>query len=197
MRTGPGTSYASKGYVKPGTYTITSEKSGWGKLSTNGYWVKLSYTEKVKETTASSSSKPSTTTTASTSSSTSASTSASKMSVKITASDVNMRTGAGTKYKSKGKVTKGKVYGIKAIKNGWGQLSTNGYWVSLKYAKLSGTTKVKISASDLNMRTGAGIAYKTKGHVKKGSYTLKAIKNGWGQLSSNGYWVSLNYIKLV
>lgn len=47
------------------------------------------------------------------------------------------------------------------------------------------------------MRTGAGIAYKTKGHVKKGSYTLKAIKNGWGQLSSNGYWVSLNYIKLV
>ena len=116
--------------------------------------------------------------------------------VKITAKDLRMRTGPGTSYASKGYVKPG-TYTIISEKSGWGKLSTNGYWVSLKYAKLSGKTKVKISASDLNMRTGAGIIYKTKGHVKKGTYTLKTIKNGWGQLASNGYWVSLNYVKLI
>lgn len=47
IRTGPGVSYASKGYIKPGVYTITEEKNGWGKLKSGAGWIKLSYTTKI------------------------------------------------------------------------------------------------------------------------------------------------------
>ena len=51
-RKGPGTSYASYGYIEPGVYTIVDEQNGWGLLKAyadkrNG-WIKLSYTEKIK-----------------------------------------------------------------------------------------------------------------------------------------------------
>ena len=46
-RTGPGTSYKKKGYIKPGTYVISKTSNGWGKLKTNGYCIKLSYTTKI------------------------------------------------------------------------------------------------------------------------------------------------------
>jgi len=46
-RTGPGTSYKSKGSYKKGTVcTIVAVKNGWGKTS-KGYWLKLSYTKKI------------------------------------------------------------------------------------------------------------------------------------------------------
>ena len=44
MRTGPGILYTRKGFIKPGIYTISETKSGWGKVKSNGYWIKLSYT---------------------------------------------------------------------------------------------------------------------------------------------------------
>jgi hypothetical protein len=50
-RKGPGTSYASYGYIEPGVYTIVDEQDGWGLLKAyedkrNG-WIKLSYTQKI------------------------------------------------------------------------------------------------------------------------------------------------------
>ena len=52
IRKGPGTDYASRGYIKPGTYTIVDEEDGFGLLKAyaagrNG-WVMLKYTEKKK-----------------------------------------------------------------------------------------------------------------------------------------------------
>ena len=47
MRTGPGTSYKRAGYIKPGTYVISQTSNGWGKIKSNGYWIKLSYTTKI------------------------------------------------------------------------------------------------------------------------------------------------------
>ena len=49
-RKGPGRNYASRGYIKPGTYTIVDEQDGWGLLKAfsddrNG-WVMLKYTTK-------------------------------------------------------------------------------------------------------------------------------------------------------
>lgn len=51
IRTGPGTSYASKGFIKPGVYTIVAEVSGagaskWGKLKSGLGWISLDYVEK-------------------------------------------------------------------------------------------------------------------------------------------------------
>ena len=107
MRSGAGTQYKSKGKIKKGVYTITKTKNGWGKLKKNGYWIKLSYTTKVKT-----------------------------YKVRVNVSELNMRGGAGTKYKSKGKIKKG-IYTITKTKNGWGKLKGNGYWIKLSY-----TTKV-------------------------------------------------------
>ena len=50
-RKGPGSSYASYGYIELGIYTIVDEQDGWGLLKAyadqrNG-WIKLSYTERI------------------------------------------------------------------------------------------------------------------------------------------------------
>lgn len=51
IRKGPGTSYGKNGFIKPGVYTITAEKSAngytWGKLKSGAGWIALKYTEKV------------------------------------------------------------------------------------------------------------------------------------------------------
>lgn len=52
IRSGAGTNYASKGYIKPGVYTIVEEADGkgatkWGKLKSGAGWVSLDYCKKV------------------------------------------------------------------------------------------------------------------------------------------------------
>ena len=61
IRTGPGTNYGSKGFIKPGVYTIVAEASGtgaskWGKLKSGAGWISLDYAEKTGSTGAASSS---------------------------------------------------------------------------------------------------------------------------------------------
>lgn len=58
----------------------------------------------------------------------------------------------------------------------------------------TGTYKVRITASTLNVRAGAGTSYKVTTTVKKGGiYTITAEKNGWGKLKSGAGWISLKY----
>ena len=177
MRTGPGTSYKTCGYIKPGTYAITQESNGWGKLSSNGYWVALKYTSKT-----------------SSSSDNGNSSSGTLYKVKVTASALNMRTGPGTSYSSRGKAVKGAIFDIVDTKDGWGQISTTGAWIKLSYTvAVNAEYNVKITAKDLNMRSGPGILYSRKGYIKPGTYTIKATNGDWGQLKSNGYWIKLSY----
>lgn len=177
MRTGPGTSYKTCGYIKPGTYAITQESNGWGKLSSNGYWVALKYTSKT-----------------SSSSNNGNSSSGTLYKVKVTASALNMRTGPGTSYSSRGKAVKGAIFDIVDTKDGWGQISTTGAWIKLSYTvAVNAEYNVKITAKDLNMRSGPGILYARKGYIKPGTYTIKATNGDWGQLKSNGYWIKLSY----
>ena len=177
MRTGPGTSYKTCGYIKPGTYAITQESNGWGKLSSNGYWVALKYTSKT-----------------SSSSDNGNSSSGTLYKVKVTASALNMRTGPGTSYSSRGKAAKGAIFDIVDTKDGWGQISTTGAWIKLSYTvAVSAEYNVRIKATDLNLRSGPGILYARKGYIKPGTYTIKATNGDWGQLKSNGYWIKLSY----
>ena len=177
MRTGPGKSYKTCGYIKPGTYAITQESDGWGKLSSNGYWVALKYTSKT-----------------SSSSDNGNSSSGTLYKVKVTASALNMRTGPGTSYSSRGKAVKGAIFDIVDTKDGWGQISTTGAWIKLSYTvAVNAEYNVKITAKDLNMRSGPGILYARKGYIKPGTYTIKATNGDWGQLKSNGYWIKLSY----
>jgi len=51
IRKGPGTNYASTGFIKPGVYTIVAESTGagatkWGKLKSGAGWISLDYATK-------------------------------------------------------------------------------------------------------------------------------------------------------
>ena len=57
---------------------------------------------------------------------------------------------------------------------------------------------VRITASALNVRAGAGTKYKVNTVVKKNElYTIVDEKDGWGKLKSGAGWISLNYTAKV
>lgn len=64
---------------------------------------------------------------------------------------------------------------------------------------------VRVSISDLNMRTGPGTKYPSIGYIKPGTYTIVEENGKWGRLKSkqryNGKfvdtWISLSYVKKV
>lgn len=60
--------------------------------------------------------------------------------------------------------------------------------------------KVKVSITDLNIRTGAGTNYAVTGHkTGNGVFTIMEVKsgvgstNGWGRLKSGAGWIALDY----
>jgi N-acetylmuramoyl-L-alanine amidase len=55
--------------------------------------------------------------------------------VKIDTAALNVRAGAGTKYKVNTTVKKNEVYTIVEEKNGWGKLKSGAGWISLAYTK--------------------------------------------------------------
>lgn len=58
--------------------------------------------------------------------------------------------------------------------------------------------KIKIVASALNVRAGAGTKYKVVKVLSKDTITrITAIKDGWGQLADGSGWISLNYIHYI
>ncbi len=57
---------------------------------------------------------------------------------------------------------------------------------------------VKVTASALNIRKGAGTSYPVVGCIgDKGTHTIVAEDNGWGKLKSGAGWISLAYTKRV
>ena len=47
IRTGPGTNYSNKGFIKPGVYTIVQTSGKWGKLKSGVGWICLDYAAKI------------------------------------------------------------------------------------------------------------------------------------------------------
>lgn len=47
IRSGPGTKYASKGYIKPGVYTIGQKKGIWLKLKSGEGWISSKFVTKI------------------------------------------------------------------------------------------------------------------------------------------------------
>ena len=61
---------------------------------------------------------------------------------------------------------------------------------------------VKVTATNLNIRAGAGTNHPTKGFIKPGVYTIVEEATGkgatkWGKLKSGIGWISLDYAKRV
>lgn len=60
--------------------------------------------------------------------------------------------------------------------------------------------KVRVTATDLNIRAGAGTNYPSKGFIKPGVYTIVEEAPGkgatkWGKLKSGAGWISLDFAK--
>lgn len=57
---------------------------------------------------------------------------------------------------------------------------------------------VRVTASSLNVRKGAGMVYGVVMTLPKGgAYTIVLEKNGWGKLKSGVGWISLKYTEKV
>lgn len=196
MRSGPGSSYTTKGKIKPGTYTIVHTINNWGKLKNNGYWISLDYATEVKKS-SNNNLKSLSVKGQSISPTFNKSTTSYKVKVANNVSSVTINAAAAD---SKSSVTgTGKIslkVGTNTAKvvvkaeNG----SKKTYTVVIERAS---TYKVKVSVTELNMRSGPGTTYKSKGKIKTGTYVITKTKNGWGKLKKNGYWIKLSYTKRV
>ncbi len=130
----PSMSGAVKGQTGIGTFTITEASNGWGKLKSGAGWIYLLNTSYCTIGS----------TVAITSSTTSVSTSSVPYMVKVTITDLNIRTGPGTNYSKTSKQTGKGTFTIveesdgEGSTKGWGLLkayqSTRKGWISLDYA---------------------------------------------------------------
>ena len=87
-------------------------------------------------------------------------------------------------------------------------LSTNGFRMAVQARMNQGGTntpptaqkpvRVKITASALNIRSGAGITFPIVGCIlDKGVYTITQTKGDWGKLKSGAGWINLKYTKKI
>ena len=143
--------------------------------------------------------------------------------VRVLIDDLNYRSLPSMDGAVRGQTGKG-VFTITKVTDGWGKLKSGAGWIYLgnpSYCTVQGTTpavpeqptasdlpyKVRVSISDLNIRTGPGTNYgKTGRFTGKGVFTIVEEADGqgaskWGLLKSyadkrNG-WIALDYANKV
>ena len=121
VRTGPGTMYSIVRTVsKPSVYTIVAEQDGFGRLKSGIGWISLDYTERTDIQTEAP--KPT-----------------AAYLVRVTADNLNVRSGPGTTYPIVTTVHRPSVYTIVEVNNGFGLLKSyqknrNG-WIKLSYTE--------------------------------------------------------------
>ena len=200
VRSGPSTSYGiTTKLYKGDKVEILETSNGWHKIkASNGKigWVSGDYIK----VSSGSTSQPSTSTTKAT----------------VTATSLNVRSGAGTSYSVITKLPKGTVVDVlESASNGWKKVKTsNGTtgWVSgsylttgvVEYTSTDNSTsqtsyKATVNTDSLNMRKGAGTSYSVITKLSKGTVVdvLESASNGWKKIkTSNGTigWVSGSYL---
>ena len=200
VRSGPSTSYSiTTKLYKGDKVEILETSNGWHKIkASNGKigWVSGDYIK----VSSGSTSQPSTSTTKAT----------------VTATSLNVRSGAGTSYSVITKLSKGTVVDVlESASNGWKKVKTsNGTtgWVSgsylttgvVEYPSTDNSTsqtsyKATVNTDSLNMRKGAGTSYSVITKLSKGTVVdvLESASNGWKKIkTSNGTigWVSGSYL---
>lgn len=118
-RSEPSMSGKVNGQTGKGTFTISDVSGNWGKLKSGAGWIYLANSEYCTILSSSSASeKP-----------------PDQLTVRVTATSLNIRTGPSTDYPSVGYATKG-VYTIVEVNNGWGKLKSGAGWISMKYATI-------------------------------------------------------------
>lgn len=123
--------------------------------------------------------------------------------------NVNVRTGASTKYKSIDKLKKGKVVKVLSSKNGWYKIQLSSKktgWSSKKYltttnaTATTNTTNTNATATaNVNVRSGASTKYKVIDKLSKGEKVRVLSTSGsWYKVQFDGNktgWSHKDYIK--
>lgn len=78
--------------------------------------------------------------------------------------------------------------------NGYGTSTTKTTTTTSKTTS-SKSFKVQVKIEDLNIRSGPGTSYKSKGFIKPGVYTIIQTNGKWGKLKSGAGWIHLDYAK--
>ena len=134
--------------------------------------------------------------------------------VRVKVTDLHIRSGPGTNTAIKGIIPPG-VYTITAEANGpgakkWGKLKSGAGWIALDHTEKTGGAqppafqpyKVRITVTELRIRSGPGTNYGVKGIIPPGVYTIISEKQGpgakkWGELKSGAGYISLDYARKV
>ena len=185
VRSGPGTGYGRiSGLSRGSCISVTAESSdgGWCKLASGG-WVSKSYVSTTPP---------------------SSETGSGGSTYYVNASALNVRSGVGTSYGVTDCLYNGESVSITAEAtcaegNPWGKLASGG-WVCKTYLTSSGSgSGYQVTASALNVRSGAGMSYEVINALTKGSSVTivktetDASGTQWGQLVSGG-WISMEYV---
>lgn len=133
--------------------------------------------------------------------------------VKVLVSDLNYRAEGSMNGKVLGQTGKGTFTIIETNAAKWGKLKSGAGWIYLgneEYCSIGNTIAttalpytVRVTDSNLNIRSGAGTNYSVVGVITdKGSYTITAESEGkgatmWGKLKSGAGWISLDYCEKV
>ncbi len=224
VRSGAGTNYPVVGSAYNGQRvtiyeTVNVNGSFWGRIG-DGRWISLNYVKLDSSSSGSGSSGSNNNITwegegGSNSGSGSGTGSSSYLTGTVTATGLNVRAAAGTGSAIVGALKKGdqvKIYAQTTVGNTvWGQTDTG--WVCMNYISLNGTsnggsgstgtviaTGTVKSNTNLNVRSGAGVAFPKVGTITSGTAVNiyeKTTVNGmeWGRIGTN-MWVCLAYINL-
>ncbi len=132
----------------------------------------------------------------------------------VNVSSLSIRSGPGENYKVMGLLVKGEVLSILGFSGNWARIKTSSGTTAWAYndyiskaATTSKTTKTKnvqanksgtITASSLNLRSGPGTSYSSKGLISKGEkLTVSNVSGPWSRITtSTGRtgWVFNKYI---
>lgn len=174
VRTGIGTSYSIIRTLPTGAQVTVYEMSnGWARIG-SGEWVSAAYLSETNPN------------------------AIQTKTMYVTASALNIRTGAGTNYRVLRSIPQGTKVTVYEEKNGWGRIG-DGQWSSMKYLSTSApapkpTKTMYVTASALNVRSGAGTNHSVRRTISKGTaVTVYEESNGWSRIG-NGEWVSSKYL---
>lgn len=183
LRAGPGADYAKKGTVYDGdTCKVLYTEDDWVKITVNGMtgWIMAYHITDGEDEPPVVVAK------------------ANKV-YHVTATTLNMRKGAGTGYKIVAKLGQGAGFQVLGSSGNWYRIKTfDGVtgWISKTYTAPNATATV--TASSLNVRTGAGTSYKVIGGLRRNTLvTVDSVIGNWAHVtagSTKGY-ASIKFMK--
>ena len=181
FRTGPSTTYASRGIVSKGaTVEFLSTSNNWAQVIYNGVtgYMYASYLSPITNTAPGNPPQTS--------------------SAYITIADINFRSGPSTSYASQGIVSKGTTVEFLSASNNWAKVTHNGVTGYMYASYLSPVTNTSpsnppqtssayITTADINFRSGPSTSYASQGIVSKGTTVeFLSASNNWAKVIYDG-----------